>query len=234
MKAKRWGSEAGYNAAMAFRGRRAFLILIFVSLLAAPVRAQETPQPVPPAAPQTAPAPEPPAPAAPEPSGAGGEGATPGVEVPARPREGVLPRLDVYFPEGDLDLRVNRLINKTFFEGQVKYNFISGDITAFLRYRYYGHNRTTQLTVFDAIEFDRIEKLSTDFDRVRGTLLLLQWPHSYNHRTFGLIEIDGISSNRRERGSQFFVRRDRTNTFVRLGYQLGTPDAGRSSAIAGE
>ena len=45
-------------------------------------------------------------------------------------------RLDVYFPEGDLDLRVNRLVNKVFFEGQVKYNFVDGDITAFLRYRY--------------------------------------------------------------------------------------------------
>lgn len=190
------------------------------------------PQTAPPAEP---PAAEPPAPPAAEPSATGGEGVTPGVEVPARPPEGNLPRLDVYFPEGDLDLRVNRLINKTFFEGQVKYNFISGDITAFLRYRYYGYNRTTQLTAFDAIEFDEIdEDLTEDFDRVRGILLLLQWPHSYSQRTFALAEIDDISSNRRERGSQFFVRRDRTNTFLRLGYQLGTPDEGRSSAIAGE
>lgn len=117
----------------------------------------------------------------------------------------------------------------------MKYNFIDGDITAFLRYRYYGYRRTTQFTVFDAIEFDEIdEDVTEDFDRVRGTLLLLQWPYNYNHRTFALAEIDGISSNRRERGSQFFVRRDRTNTFLRLGYQLGTPDEGRSSAIAGE
>ena len=74
---------------------------------------------------------------------------------PARP---FLPRLDIYFPEGDLDLRVNRLINKVFFEGQVKYNFINGDITAFLRYRYYGYKRTTQFTVFDSIEFDGIDQ----------------------------------------------------------------------------
>lgn len=253
-----------YNAAMTFRGRRILLLLLAGSLLAVPAQAQqqETPPPAapapapaepqttppaepqttpaepqttPPAEPSTAPATEPQMPAPPEPSGAAGEGATVGVETPARPNEGILPRLDVYFPEGDLDLRVNRLINKTFFEGQVKYNFISGDITAFLRYRYYGYKRTTQFTVFDAIEFDEIDQnLTEDFDRVRGTLLLLQWPHNYNHRTFALVEIDGISSNRRERGSQFFVRRDRTNTFVRLGYQLGTPDEGRSSAIAGE
>src|SRR5918999_696608 len=209
---------------MTFPGRRAPLFLLAVSLLAGPVCAQPRrpmpfpvpagPQTKPPAEPQTAPpaepqAPEPVAPAPPEPSSTGDEGVTPGVEEPAQPREGNLPRLDVYFPEGDLDLRVSRLINKTFFEGQLKYNFISGDITAFLRYRYYGYNRTTQFTVFDAIEFDEIdEDLTEDFDRVRGTLLLMQWPHSYNQRSFALAEIDDISSNRRERGSQIFVRRD--------------------------
>jgi hypothetical protein len=241
---------------MTSRSSRFTFLLLAVSLLALPVRAQQqqppppaTPAPVepqtppPPTAPAPTPAPEPPAPAAPEPSGAGGsvegnvEGETEGVELPPRSSEegGILPRLDVYFPEGDLDLRINRLINKTFFEGQVKYNFIQGDITAFLRYRYYGYSRTTQLTVFDAIDFDDIDQnVTDDFDRVRGFLTLLQWPHSYNHRTFAVAEIDRISTNRGERGSQFFVRRDRTNTFVRLGYQLGTPDEGRSSAIAGE
>jgi hypothetical protein len=263
---------------MASRSNLVPLLLVAVSLLAVPVRAQQPeptapvptepqtaqpPAPVPPtepqpvqptepqpAQPQPQPAPakpqapsEPAAPAAPEPSGAGGsvegnvEGETEGVEVPPRSSEegGILPRLDVYFPEGDLDLRINRLINKTFFEGQVKYNFIQGDITAFLRYRYYGFNRTSQLTAFDAIDFDDIDqKVTDDFDRVRGLLTLLQWPHSYNHRTFALVEIDRISTNRRERGSDFFVRRDGTNTFIRLGYQLGAPDEGRSSAIAGE
>lgn len=204
-------------------------------LFATPARAQQEEKTPPttapaPAEPQTAPPVEE-TPTAPPPA----EPPTPEPQAPPRPEGGILPRLDVYFPEGELDLRVNRLINKTFFEGQVKYNFIDGDITAFLRYRYYGYRRTTQFTVFDAIEFDEIdEDVTEDFDRVRGTLLLLQWPYNYNHRTFALAEIDGISSNRRERGSQFFVRRDRTNTFLRLGYQLGTPDEGRSSAIAGE
>ena len=156
--------------------------------------------------------------------------------APPKPSDRFLPRLDIYFPEGDLDLRVNRLINKTFFEGQVKYNFINGDITAFLRYRYYGYRRTTQFTVFDSISFDRIDQdVTSDFDRVRGTLLLMEWPHSYNSRTFFLTELDRISSNRgTAQGSDFLVRRDQTNTFVRVGYQLGTPDEGRSSAIAGE
>jgi hypothetical protein len=210
--------------------------LLVVCLLAAvPAGAQSQEPPAAPAVP-----PKPQAPAAPEPSGTtdsdvqGEPGG--GVELPPKPSDRFLPRLDIYFPEGDLDLRVNRLINKTFFEGQVKYNFINGDITAFLRYRYYGYRRTTQLTVFDSISFDRIDQtVTSDFDRVRGTLFLMEWPHSYNNRTFFLTELDRISTNRgTAQGRDFLVRRDQTNTFVRFGYQLGTPDEGRSSAIAGE
>ena len=155
-------------------------------------------------------------------------------DAPPAPSERNLPRLDVYFPEGELDLRVNRLINKVFFEGQVKYNFIEGDITAFLRYRYYGFRRTTQFTVFDSIEFDDIdEDVRDDFDRVRGTLLLLQWPYNYNHRSFFLAELDRISSNKEGEINRLELIGE-TNTFIRFGYQLGTPDENRSSAIAGE
>ena len=219
---------------------------LLVCLLAvAPARAQEqepaqTPPPDIPAAPPapTVPNPAPQTPTAPEPSGAGGTTGTgtEGESLPPKATAQFLPRLDVYFPEGDLDLRISHLINKTFFEGQLKYNFVNGDITAFLRYRYYGLNRTTQFTVFDSISFDRIDQdVTADFDRVRGTLLLMEWPHNYNNRTFFLTEVDRISSNRGTAdGGRFLVRRDQTNTFVRLGYQLGTPDEGRSSAIAGE
>ena len=143
---------------------------------------------------------------------------------PARSgEEGFLPRLDVYFPEGDLDLRVSRLVNKVFFEGQVKYNFVNGDIAAFLRYRYYGYNRTTQLTVFDEVEFQDIQEFSNDFDRVRGTLVLVEWPQSYQRRAFLLAELDRISTNKEELAE--ILRRGETNTFVRLGYQIGTPRA---------
>ncbi|MEO6194703.1 MAG: hypothetical protein ABIS20_16955 [Thermoanaerobaculia bacterium] len=216
---------------MTSRSFPVFPLLVVCLLAAIPAGAQQTEPSVTPPEPAAAAAvPEPPV--VPEPSGGGG---IEGVENPARRSDQFLPRLDIYFPEGDLDLRVNRLINRTFFEGQVKYNFVNGDISAFLRYRYYGYRRTTQLTVFDSISFDRIDQdVSQDFDRVRGTLLLMEWPHSYNSRTFFLAELDGISSNKGARGSNFLVRRDQVNTFVRLGYQLGTPDEGRSSAIAGE
>lgn len=145
-------------------------------------------------------------------------------------RGGLLPSLDIFFPEGDLDLRANKLINKVFFEGQVQYNFIDGDITAFLRYRYYGYRRTYQVTGFDSVEFDSIEELSDEFERVRGFLFLTEWPQDYHHRAVFLVEIDRIISNKEV--LQFDT--NKTNTFVRAGYQIGTPYDPRSNAILGE
>src|SRR5262249_25678031 len=55
------------------------------------------------------------------------------------PFERFLPNFDVIFPEGAIDLKISRLVSKVLFEGQVRYAFVSGDITAFLRYRYYGY-----------------------------------------------------------------------------------------------
>jgi hypothetical protein len=142
----------------------------------------------------------------------------------------LVPELNVYFPEGELDIRINRLVKKVFAEGQIKYNFVDGDITAFLRYRYYGFARTYQLTVFDEIEFDDIEDFSNDFERVRGILLLTEWPQSFHRRTFLLTELDRISSNKDE----FVFDTGKTNLFARLGYQIGTPNDERSNAIVGE
>lgn len=212
---------------------------ILLVSLPGPLTAQEPAQPppvppVPETAPQTAQPPSAEAPPAPAPAAGGDEEAEEdGEEQPKPPEEGFLPRLDVYFPEGDLDLRVSRLINKVFFEGQVKYNFVDGDISAFLRYRYYGYQRITQFTVFDSIEFQDVQDFSSDFDRVRGTLLLMQWPHSYVRRTFVLLELDRISTNK-EVVAEDIIRRGDTNTFVRLGYQIGTPEDERSNAIVGE
>ncbi|HYU34888.1 MAG TPA: hypothetical protein VEW48_22280 [Thermoanaerobaculia bacterium] len=187
-------------------------VLALAALFAGPLPAQTPPPDSPPPAKEQAP-----------PAG------------PAQSRsndEGFLPRLDVYFPEGDLDLRVNRLIRKVFFEGQVKYNFVNGNISAFLRYRYYGYRRTTQFTVFDSIEFQEVKDFSNDFDRVRGSLFLFQWPLSYQRRTFLLTELDRISTNKPDFAE--ILRRGETNTFVRVGYQIGTPEDARSNSIVGE
>lgn len=150
--------------------------------------------------------------------------------LPQEPPEGFLPRLELFFPEGELNLRVSRLVNKVFFEGQVNYNVVEGDITAFLRYRYYGYRRTLQFTLFDAVEFDQIARLSDDFSRVRGALSLFQWPHSFHRRSSMLIEVDRILSSKEE--FQFANRK--TNSFIRLAHQLGTPRDSRSNALLGE
>ena len=144
--------------------------------------------------------------------------------------EDLLPSVDFYFPEGEMDFRLNGLIKNAFYEGQVRYDFVDGDITAFLRYRYYGYSRTYLLGVFDEVAFESVESGDNDFERVRGGLFLLEWPHSFHHRTFLLTEVDRITSNKEE----FRFSTNRTNTFVRLGYQIGTPDDERSNAIVGE
>jgi hypothetical protein len=142
----------------------------------------------------------------------------------------VVPEIDVYFPEGDLDLKLQRLIKNAFVQGQVRYNFVKGDILSSLRYRYYGRERIWQIGVFDELNCDRLEELSNDFQRVRGGLLQLELPFGISRRAFVLAEIDSLTSNKFE---QLFST-DRTNTFLRLGYQIGTPDDSRSNAIVGE
>jgi hypothetical protein len=158
---------------------------------------------------------------------------TPGeVELPADrvANRAVLPEVDIYFPEGDLDLRLQRLIKNAFFQGQVRYNFVKGDILALLRYRYYAERRIWQIGVFDELNFDRIEVRSNDFERIRGGSVQLEMPQSIARRAFLLAEVDRLSSNKIE---QRFSS-ERTNTFLRLGYQFGTPDDSRSNAIVGE
>ena len=146
------------------------------------------------------------------------------------PIQRFLPNVDLLFPEGVLDLKISRLVNKVLFEGQVRYAFVSGDITAFLRYRYYGYDRTTQIEVFDDISFGRLQSLSNRFDRTRGANLFLEWPHSYGFRTFALGEVDRISSNQQEAPATI----DSTDTFVRVGAQLGTPGDSRTQSIVGD
>jgi hypothetical protein len=144
--------------------------------------------------------------------------------------ERFLPELDLLFPEGALDLKASRLVNNVLFEGQVRYAFVNGDITAFLRYRYYGATRTTQVEVFDQINFANAQSFSTQFERTRGLLVFEEWPHSYAFRTFAMGEIDRISSNQ----EAFLTTNNATNTFLRLGLQLGGADDSRSRAIVGD
>lgn len=222
--------------------------LLMTPALAGPSWAQVSPVPLPPVTAEPAADPtagEPPAPTAdevapptvpadapaapPGPAQPSTEPTAPG-DQPAQSERSLIPNLNVYFPEGELDLRVNRLVKKVFVEGQVKYNFIDGDISAFMRYRYYGYERAYQFSVFDEVEFDDLEEFSSDFERTRGILLLTEWPHSYHRRTFLLTELDRISSNKDE----FIFDTGKTNLFLRLSTQIGTPSDERSNAIVGE
>ncbi|HEV3455139.1 MAG TPA: hypothetical protein VHG32_01200 [Thermoanaerobaculia bacterium] len=182
-----------------------------------------------------APNPAPPSPAGASPnaqSAASGEASpdeTPG-EQRETPIERFLPNVDLLFPEGALDLKVSRLVNKVLFEGQVRYAFVSGDITAFLRYRYYGFDRTTQVEVFDDISFGRVERFTNRFDRTRGVNLFLEWPRSASFRLFTLGEIDRISSS----NQALLATNNRTDTFVRAGAQAGATGDPRTQAIVGD
>src|SRR5690606_37217887 len=130
----------------------------------------------------------------------------------------------------DLDIRLNRLVKNAFFGGQVRYNFAKGDILALLRYRYYGLNKVWQIGVFDDVNYDRLDSGSNDFERARGGLVQVEIPHGIHRRAYLLGEVDNLTSNKEE----LVYSTDRTNTFVRVGYQIGTPDDSRSNAIVGE
>jgi len=191
-------------------------VLLALAVTSVPLYAEEF------AAPATAPA-SAPASLAPQPEGEPDESAT-------EPPRGSEPRIDVLIPEGDFDFRLGRFVKNSLFEGQFKYNFVRGDITAFLRYRYYGFDKTLTFSFFDAVEFEAVEKLSNDFSRVRGALAIVQRPTSFRQRAVLSFEIDRLSSNREE----LRFSNNRTNMFVRLGYQLGTPRDERSNSIVGE
>lgn len=144
-------------------------------------------------------------------------------------RGDAFPDLNLYLPEGEFDIRVRKLIKNVLFEGQVNYNFVDGDVSTFLRYKYYARNFAYKIGVFDTIEFDSIDSGSDDFDRVRGTLLLFDVPREYNRRWVFLLQGDSLSF-----GDVTNVDHDQNNVYLKIGYQRGTPFDERLNSIAGE
>jgi hypothetical protein len=164
-----------------------------------------------PTAPVTAPEPTPPPPTEPE-------------------KSGIFPSLNVYLPEGRADIRFLKPIRNSLFENQINYNFVSGDISAFLRYKYYGRSATSTFTFFDSIEFEELERFSNDFSRTRGALYLQRRPVNFYNRLFGLVEFDRLTFSK----PVDHPDANRTNIYVKLGYQFGTPSDERSNAVVGE
>lgn len=143
---------------------------------------------------------------------------------------GLLPRFNLYLPEGRADIRLLKPIRNSLFETQVAYNFVSGDISAFLRYKYYGRSGTSTLSFFDTIEFSDLSRFQNDFTRTRGALYLLRVPLDFYKRIYGLVEFDRLSfSNPAEEPDA-----NKTNLYGKAGFQFGTPSDERSNAIVGE
>ncbi len=141
-----------------------------------------------------------------------------------------LPSVNIYLPEGQASVRLRKLIRNVLFESQIDYEFINGDISTFLRYKYYARNYTYRIGVFDSIEFpDLGSSNDEEFERVRGGLVLVGVPKDYDHRYFLLLQDDQLTFGDLTRPD------NRTgNIYAKVGYQYGTQFDERMNAIVGE
>lgn len=150
---------------------------------------------------------------------------------PTTDRRDTLPSLNVYLPEGEASVRLRKLIKNVLFESQIIYRFVSGDISTFLRYKYYAKNFTYRIGVFDQIGFPEVGSggSSSEFQRVRGGLLLLGFPRDYYRRYFWLLQDDRLTF-----GDITNVDNKKNNVYTKFGYQYGTQFDERLNSIVGE
>ena len=142
----------------------------------------------------------------------------------------MFPSVNVYVPEGQASIRIRKLIRNVLFESQIDYRFVNGDVSTFLRYKYYAKNYTYKFGVFDTIGFPDIGSRSTqEFERVRGGLLLTEFPRDYNKRYFWLVQDDRLTF-----GDTTRVDNRKNNIYTKFGYQFGTQFDERLNAIVGE
>src|SRR2546430_2484690 len=145
-------------------------------------------------------------------------------------RRDAFPSVNVYLPEGQASIRLRKLIKNVLFESQIDYRFVNGDISTFLRYKYYAQSFTYKIGVFDSIGFPDVGRGSwQDFERVRGGLLLAEFPRDYNKRYFWLLQDDRLTF-----GDVTKVDNRKNNIYTKLGWQYGTEFDERLNAIVGE
>jgi hypothetical protein len=220
-------------------------ILAAATLLAQEPPPPQTPPPPPPTqttppqpAPVPAPAPEPPAleplpatpPAVTQPQPQPAPAPTPPLSTVAASgydRRDALP--NIYLADGRASIRLRKLIKNVLFESQIDYKFVTGDISTFLRYKYYAQNFTYKIGVFDSISFGAIGSHQDEFERTRGGLLLLAFPRDYNHRYFTLLEDDRLTF-----GDTTRVDNRKNNIYTKLGFQYGTEFDETLNSIVGE
>ncbi|MBV9493195.1 MAG: hypothetical protein JOZ54_03030 [Acidobacteria bacterium] len=141
-----------------------------------------------------------------------------------------LPNVNIYLPEGQASIRLRKLIRNVLFESQIDYKFVEGDISTFLRYKYYARNFWYKLSVFDSIEFPDVGSTSKqEFERVRGGLFLTEFPRDYNKRYFWLLQNDRLTF-----GDTTNVDNRKNNVYTKVGFQYGTQFDERMNAIVGE
>ncbi|HVT02223.1 MAG TPA: hypothetical protein VHL58_02480 [Thermoanaerobaculia bacterium] len=150
------------------------------------------------------------------------------VAAPAAVRDN-LPNLNIYLPDGEFDIRIRKLIKNVLLESQINYKFVDGDISTFLRYKYYARSFTYKIGVFDSLEFASVQSGSGDFDRIRGGLLLLERPVNYNTRYFWLFQDDGLTF-----GDVTKPDNKHNNLYTKVAFQYGTPFDERLNSIVGE
>jgi hypothetical protein len=193
-----------------------------------PVPESQTPPPPPP---QPTPAPAPAAqPPTPEPQPSFFPPPLSRTAASAYDRRDALPNVNIYLPEGQASIRLRKLIKNVLFESQIDYKFVNGDISTFLRYKYYARDYTYKISVFDTIEFPDIGSRSTqEFQRVRGGLFLGELPRDYNRRYYWLIQDDRLTF-----GDVTRVDNRKNNIYTKLGVQFGTEFDERLNEIVGE
>jgi hypothetical protein len=146
-------------------------------------------------------------------------------------RRDSLPSVNIYLPEGEASIRLRKLIRNVLFESQIDYEFVNGDISTFLRYKYYARNYTYRIGVFDSIQFPDLTNTDSkkEFERVRGGLLLVGIPKDYNNRYFVLLQDDRLTF-----GDELRPDNRKNNIYTKIGYQYGTQFDERMNAIVGE
>jgi hypothetical protein len=195
----------------------ALTFAVIISSLAVTAQQTEPATPPPPPQPQTTPATTAP--------GVLSDAASASYE-----RRDSLPAVNIYLPEGEASIRLRKLIRNVLFESQIDYEFVNGDISTFLRYKYYARNYTYRIGVFDSIEFpDLASDSDKAFERVRGGLLLVGVPKDYSNRYFFLIQDDQLTF-----GDTFRPDNRKSNIYTKVAYQYGTQFDERMNAIAGE
>ena len=145
-------------------------------------------------------------------------------------RRDTLPSVNIYLPEGQASIRLRKLIRNVLFESQIDYEFVNGDISTFIRYKYYARNFTYRIGLFDSIEFpDLASTNDKDFERVRGGLLLVGVPKDYNNRYFLLLQNDLLTF-----GDTLRPDDQTSNIYTKIGYQFGSQFDERLNSIVGE